>query len=87
MLYRFTYEMKMGDYVIFPSKKDRMINIGKIKSNYEYNKDIGMYHNIRKVEWLKHIPRTSFSQGALYEAGSALTLFSVMDLQSKCNSS
>lgn len=77
MLYRFTYEMKMGDYVIFPSKKDRMINIGKIKSDYEYNKDIGMYHNIRKVEWLKHIPRTSFSQGALYEAGSALTLFSV----------
>ena len=29
----------------------------------------------RKVKWLKTLPRTSFSQGALYEAGSAMTFF------------
>ena len=30
-----------------------------------------------KVKWLKHLPRTAFSQGALYEIGSALTFFAV----------
>jgi restriction system protein len=29
------------------------------------------------VQWLKHVPRTHFSQGALYEIGSALSLFTV----------
>lgn len=77
MLYRFMYEMKIDDYIVFPSKIDRMINIGKIKGNYEYMPSDKLYYHTRKVEWLKHIPRTVFSQGALYEVGSALTLFSV----------
>lgn len=29
------------------------------------------------VKWLRHLPRTAFSQGALYEIGSAMSLFSV----------
>jgi restriction system protein len=29
------------------------------------------------VKWLKEVPRTKFSQGALYEIGSALSLFAV----------
>ena len=60
MLYRFTYEMKMGDYVIFPSKKDRMINIGKIKSDYEYNKDnvkhkngIMILHGVENLSYME----------------------------------
>ena len=36
MLYRFLHEMKIGDYVIFPSKADRMVNIGKITGEYDY---------------------------------------------------
>lgn len=31
----------------------------------------------RKARWLKHLPRTSFSQGALYEIGSAMSFFAV----------
>ena len=34
-----------------------------------------MYVQQRKVKWLKHLPRTAFSQGALYELGSALSFF------------
>ena len=77
MLYRFLHEMKIGDYVIFPSKADRMVNIGKITGEYDYQPGNSLYDNIRKVEWLKHLPRRVFSQGALYEIGSAMTLFSV----------
>lgn len=78
MLYRFCNEMNIGDYVVYPSKIDRMINIGEITGDYVYDEslDSQLVHH-RSVKWLKHIPRVKFSQGALYEVGSALTLFSV----------
>lgn len=77
MLYRFAVEVQIGDYIVFPSKSDRKINIGRIESESIYAPDAKQYVHQRKVTWLKHIPRTAFSQGALYEIGSALTFFSV----------
>ena len=77
MLYRFCHEVQMGDYVVYPSKSDRMINIGEITGDYEFVPDAHEYVQQRNVKWLKHIPRTSFSQGALYEIGSALSFFAV----------
>ena len=77
MLYRFCHEVQIGDYVVYPSKSDRMINIGEITGDYEYVPDAHEYVQQRNVKWLKHIPRTSFSQGALYEIGSALSFFAV----------
>ena len=77
MLYRFCHEVQIGDYVVYPSKSDRMINIGEITGDYEYVPDAHEYVQQRNVKWLKHIPRTSFSQGALYEVGSALSFFAV----------
>ncbi len=77
MLYRFLYEIQVGDYIVFPSKIDRMINIGKVEGDYQFVSDAVEYVQQRKIRWLKHLPRTAFSQGALYEVGSALTLFAV----------
>ena len=82
MVYRFAVEMNEGDYVVFPSKGDRMVNIGVVDGPYEYAPGYESntkydYNQQRKVKWLKHLPRTAFSQGALYEIGSALTLFTV----------
>ena len=77
MLYRFVYEMKIGDYVIYPSKADRKINIGVIEGDYYNDSKEDKYTQRRKVKWLKSFPRTDFSQGALYEVGSALTFFQV----------
>lgn len=77
MLFRFVHEMKQGDYVVFPSKFNRQINIGVIESDYIYAPTEAEYVQTRKVKWLKHLPRTAFSQGALYEVGSALSLFMV----------
>ena len=75
-LYRFVHEVNVGDYVVFPSKSNREINIGVVEGEYSYNPNAD-YVNQRKVKWLKHLPRTAFSQGALYEIGSAMTLFMV----------
>ena len=77
MLYRFLYEAQIGDYVVYPSKVDRKINIGTIESDYYYEDADGEYVQRRKVKWLKHLPRTTFTQGALYEVGSAMSFFSV----------
>jgi len=77
MLYRFLHEVQIGDYVVFPSKTDRKINIGTVEGDYYFEDNDGEYVQRRKVKWLKHIPRLSFSQGALYEVGSAMSFFSV----------
>ena len=75
MLYRFLYEAQIGDYVVYPSKFNREINIGQITSDYFYTTE--KYSQRRTVKWIKHIPRTAFTQGALYEVGSAMSFFSV----------
>jgi len=77
MLYRFCYEVQTGDYVVFPSKSNREVNIGVIEGDYVYDSTQVEYVQTRKVKWLKHLPRTAFSQGALYEIGSAMTFFTV----------
>jgi restriction system protein len=77
-IFRFVHEMKVGDVVIFPSKYDRMINIGEISGPYEYRPDLSTeYPHRRAVAWQRHISRDEFSQSALYEIGSAITLFRV----------
>ena len=77
MLYRFCHEVQIGDYVVFPSKSNREVNIGVIEGYYVYDSSQNEYVQTRKVKWLKHLPRTAFSQGALYEIGSAMSFFAV----------
>ncbi len=77
MLYRFCCETQIGDYVVFPSKSNREVNLGVIEGQYSYDPSQREYVQTRKVKWLKHLPRTSFSQGALYEIGSAMSYFTV----------
>jgi restriction system protein len=77
-LFRFTHEMKTGDIVAYPSKRDRQVHIGKIVGPYKYDPSLEQsFPNLRKVDWLKSVPRTSFTQGALYEIGSAMSLFQI----------
>ena len=77
MLYRFCREAQIGDYVVYPSKNDRQVNFGIIESEYRYDASQSEYIQTHKVKWLKQLPRTYFSQGALYEIGSALSFFMV----------
>jgi restriction system protein len=77
MLYRFCREAQIGDYVIYPSKNDRQVNFGIIEGEYRYDASQPEYVQTHRVKWLKQLPRTYFSQGALYEIGSALSFFMV----------
>jgi len=77
-MFRFVHEMREGDLVIYPSKRDKRVHVGKVVGPYEHviRKSQGYTHR-RPVKWLKGFSRTKFSQGALYEIGSALTFFQV----------
>lgn len=77
-LYRFVNEISKGDLVAYLSPVSRELNIGEIVGDYEYNPDLSSgCPNQRKVKWLKSVPRKNFSQGALYEISSAMTLFQI----------
>lgn len=77
-LFRFVHEMKVGDIIVYPSKRDREIHLGRVESDYTYDpKTEPSYPHVRAVKWLRSVPRTRFSQGALYESGSAMSFFLV----------
>ena len=77
-LFRFVFEMKPGDTIIFPTKHDRQVHLGRVEGLYQYNPSLDSnYPNMRSVSWLKVVPRISFTQGALYEIGSAMSCFQV----------
>jgi len=75
-LYRFVREMRVGDIVIFPLKRSAEIRLGRVTGEFQYDPSLS-YPQFRTVEWLKKFPRTQFSQGALYEIGSAMSFFQV----------
>jgi restriction system protein len=78
LLFRFVHEMKEGDLIIYPSKIGRQIHIGRVEGGYRFDpSSLSAYPNLRPVKWLKSFARTAFSQGALYEIGSAMSFFLV----------
>ena len=77
-LIRFVHEMKVGDVVVYPSKRDRQIHLGRVGGDYRYDPNTDpAYPHQRAIEWLRAVPRSHFTQGALYEIGSAMSLFLV----------
>ena len=77
-IYRFVHEIKKGDLVAYPSKLDRKIHLGEILGDYQFDDSTEpKFPHHRAVKWISAQPRTRFSQGALYEIGSAMSLFQV----------
>ncbi|MDI9336381.1 MAG: restriction endonuclease, partial [Gammaproteobacteria bacterium] len=65
-LYRFVCEAQIDDWVAYPAKSTKTIHIGRLTSDYQYKQDISeAYPNQRAVKWLKELPRSYFSLGAL----------------------
>jgi len=78
ILLRFAYEMKEGDVVIAPYRADSTLNFGVITGDYQYLEDAPIHPHRRSVQWIRTgVSRGLFPQKALYEIGSALTLFKV----------
>jgi len=77
-IYKFVHVIQAGDLVVYPSKSDRMVNIGRFTGPISFHEeDPDGYPTRRDVTWLGRFPRDEFSQAALHEIGSFLTLFRV----------
>ena len=76
-LFRFVHELKIGDYIVYPRKSDRTLRWGEIAGPYVFHEDGGDFSHRRSVIWKHKFGRDVFSQGALYELGSTLSLFEV----------
>ena len=77
-MFKFLHVIAAGDIVVYPSKEDRMVNIGRFTGIATYHEDDpDEYPTHQNVDWLGHFPRDQFTQTALYEIGSFLTLFRV----------
>lgn len=77
-LYRFAFEIGVGDVVVAPFRPDSTINIGVVTGPYTYVSDASVHPHRRPVKWMKlGVPRSVFTRPALNEIGSAITLFGI----------
>lgn len=73
-IWRLISEIQKGDIVVLPLKTQSAIAIGKVVDNYEYKVLAENVKHIRRVKWLKTLPRTAFDQDLLYSMGSLMTV-------------
>lgn len=74
-LWTFMKRIKKGDLVAIPLKKQAAIAIGRVEDDsYEYKELAENVKHIRRVKWIKSIPRTAFDQDLLYSFGAFMTV-------------
>jgi restriction system protein len=74
-LWTFMSKIKKGDLVALPLKKRAIIAIGRVEDDwYEYKELAENVRHIRRVKWIKNIPRTAFDQDLLYSFGAFMTV-------------
>lgn len=80
ILLRFRDEIQQGDVIVAPYKPDSTINIGVVIGDYEFDETAEVHQHRRRVRWEQiGLSRTIFTQAALYEVGSFLTVFRVRE--------
>ena len=75
-LYRFTYEVNIGDIVVYPSKYQRKIHICRVAGGHQYDPS-QRRANLYPVTWLIELPRSYFSPEAIKETGNRLSFFRI----------
>lgn len=83
-LWKFAKEIKIGDLIVTPVKSPSAIAIGKIKGEYEYEKDSPNAKHQRKIEWMyTSIPRSEFPLEVLRSIGARLTVSKIKQENAK----
>ncbi|MFA5780374.1 MAG: restriction endonuclease [Elusimicrobiota bacterium] len=74
---RFKNDLKKNDYVITYNPDKRIYLIGEIIGDYEFNKKLMEYNNIRKIKWIGEVSRDRFSVSTKNALGAISTLFEI----------
>ena len=78
ILVRFAFQMQQADLVVAPHRPDSTLNFGVVDGEYEYVPGVARHPHRRNVKWFRTgVSRGIFPQEALYEIGSAMTLFQI----------
>ena len=89
-LFRLAHEVEEGDVVVWPSKHNRRVNIGVANGKKWHatgNEIDGEdFPNFIGVDWQVDVSREKFSQTALNEIGSFITLFRIRNHGSQFSS-
>lgn len=75
-IWPFVFEMKIGDTVITPLKRQAGVMVGTITGEYKYEGAANApYFHSRAIEWHREaIPRSNFNQDLLYAFGAFMTI-------------
>lgn len=73
-IWSFLKKINKGDLVALPLKRKSGIAIGEIVGDYEFKEIQSNIKHIRKVNWIKTFPRSSFDQDVLFSLGAFLTV-------------
>jgi len=76
-VWRFAHEIQKGDLVALPLKTAFAFAFGRVTGDYQYKRVAPNVMHIRKVEWIKTVPRSAFPEQILFSMNSALTIFKV----------
>ena len=70
------HEIKIGDWIVLPSKMKASVHIGEITGEYVFDKkQEDPYFHYRAVRWFAtDIPRVNFDQDILYSFGVFMTV-------------
>lgn len=68
--------MKIGDWVVLPSKMNRTIHFGEIVSDYQFDaSQPDPFYHYRAIKWFAiDIPRDHFDQDLLYSLGAFMSV-------------
>lgn len=79
-LWRFAHELKVGEMIVLPRKRPKVIAVGRIAGDYVYNPCNSQHPlpHTRKVEWIvQDVPRVLFDQDLKNSFTSQLTVSQV----------
>jgi restriction system protein len=74
-VWRFAREVQKGDLAALPLKAESAFAMGRVKGDYEYEKVAPNVMHIRRVEWIKTLPRSIFPDTLLHTMNASLTVF------------
>lgn len=78
-IWSFTQKIKIGDWIVLPSKHKPAIHVAKVKSKCTYNPDEeNPFSHYLDVEWIEQdVPRTNFDEDMLYSFNGLRTIYEV----------
>jgi restriction system protein len=76
-VFRFSKEIRQGDYILTPEKLTKEIHVSRCAGVYRYDPNVFSpdYPHVLPIDYLQAIPRSHFPQSVRNTLGSTLTVF------------